>query len=429
MRESGRRLQQSMDGRSETRTFVSYLRSVFLLLVLIGVTASIVSAAPPLSQDDITLLLIGGASEQKMVALVEQRGVDFQLTPELIQKFHKLGATSALIDAIVKSNRQRAALSSSPPAQPAPQPPEVSPGTGIGPELPGSGSGPQVSPLPSTPAASSPVTSSNSDSSSTNAHPIIGTAATKTAAPVSTLDLTNPSPERIQQIIQAFAAKEEEFKEARDNYTYHQINKVETLDADGNIDGAWEQDWDILFNDQGKRIERVTYAPVPTLKRLIVTEQDLDAFRNIQPFVLTTTELPQYEIKYLGHVKVDYITAYVFSVRPKEIKKGHQYFKGVVWVDDRDLQIVKAQGRNVPELRTRHGENLFPQFTTWRQQIDGKYWFPTFTLADDTLYFPQGPVHIREIIRYTDYKQFRATSRILAVAPDTPQANKPAPKK
>jgi hypothetical protein len=420
-------MQQDMDSRQQKRTFVSYLRSAFLLLVLVGFAASLLSAAQPLSQDDITLLLIGGASEQKMVALVEQRGVDFQLTPELIEKFHKLGATSTLIDAIVKSNRQRAAQNSSQPAQ-SPRPPSGVPSQ-IGPELPGLGSGPQVTSLPGTPAASSQETSSSVGPASATTPPIVKPASAKAANPEPAPDLSDPSPARIQQIIQAFAAKEQQFKEARDNYTYHQINKVETLDADGNVNGTWEQDWDILFNDQGKRIERVTYAPVPSLHGLMVTEQDLDAFRSIQPFVLTTTELPEYEIKYLGHVKVDYITAYVFSVRPKEIKKGHQYFKGQVWVDDRDLQIVMAQGRNVPELKTKQGENLFPHFTTWRQQIDGKYWFPTFTKADDTLYFSSGPIRIREIIRYTDYKQFRSTSRILAVAPDNSQPSKPAPKK
>jgi len=425
VRDPSGRLQHNMDVRRKTRTLAAYLGWALIVLVLTGGAASFASAAQPLSQDDITLLLIGGASEQKMVALVEQRGVDFQLTPQLVEKFRKQGATSALIDAIVKSNRQRAAQSSSQPVQSSPPRPGDS--SGVSPQIPGLNTGPQGSPVPSAPAASSPTPSNGSSSEipPTTIRPAAG----KAAQPTPTAELKDPSPGRIQQIIQAFAAKEQQFKEARDNYTYHQINKVETLDADGNVDGTWEQDWDILFNDQGKRIEHVTYAPVPTLTRLMVTEQDLDAFRSIQPFVLTTSQLPDYDIQYLGHVRVDYITAYVFSVRPKEIKKGQQYFKGQVWVDDRDLQIVKAQGRNVPELKTKHGENLFPHFTTWRQQIDGKYWFPTYTMADDNLYFDQGPVHIREIVRYTDYKQFRSSSRILAVAPDSAQPKtEPAPK-
>jgi thiol-disulfide isomerase/thioredoxin len=237
--------------------------------------------------------------------------------------------------------------------------------------------------------------------------------------------LADPSPDQVQRIIQEFAAKEKLFKAARNNYTYHQINKVQELGPDNEIEGVFEQEWDILFDDAGNRIERVTYAPADTLKRIIMTKEDYVSMRNTQPFVLTSDELPEYEIKYLGHVKVDQITAYVFSIRPKEIQKGQQYFQGVVWVDDRDLQIVKSEGKPVPELHTKKGENLFPRFTTWREQIDGKYWFPTYTMADDTLYFSNGPVHIKQILRYTDYKQFKSKVRIVSATP-TDRPNAPA---
>lgn len=254
------------------------------------------------------------------------------------------------------------------------------------------------------------------------------------AKPASAPELSSPSPDQVQKIIQEFAAKEKLFKMARDNYTYHQINKLNELGPDNEVVGTYEQEWDILYDDAGKRIQRVTYAPEITLKGLMVTKEDLDAMANIQPFVLDTDDLPDYDVKYLGHVKVDEITAYVFSIRPKEIKKGRQYFQGIVWVDDRDLQIVKSEGKQVPELNTKKGqENLFPRFTTYREQIDGKYWFPTFTMADDTLYFSSGPIHIKEILRYTNYKQFKAGSRILSVeAIDKPKdqtKTPPAPPK
>jgi hypothetical protein len=256
-------------------------------------------------------------------------------------------------------------------------------------------------------------------------HASVAAASATAAKPAPGNSLADPSPDQIQRIIQEFAAKEKLFKQARNNYTYHQINKVQELGPDNEVEGVYEQEWDILFDDSGKRIERVTYAPPETLKRIGVTQEDLTSMRNIQPFVLTTDELPEYEIKYLGHVKVDQITAYVFSIRPKEIEKGHQYFQGVVWVDDEDLQIVKSEGKPVPELKTKKNENLFPRFTTWREQIDGKYWFPTYTMADDTLYFSSGPVHIKEILRYTDYKQFKAKVRIVSATP-TDQPSAPA---
>lgn len=270
-----------------------------------------------------------------------------------------------------------------------------------------------VNPVPHAPSVAAPA-----DTAKASAAP-----PPKPAAPPGDAPLSDPPSSEISSIIHAFAAKEEEFKEARDNYAYHQINKVETLDANGDVDGSWEQDWDIMFNENGGRILKVTYAPPGDLKDVLMTEQDIKAFQDIQPFVLTTQDLPEYNIRYLGHVHVDYLTCYVFSVRPKEIKKRQQYFDGVVWVDDRDLQVVKAEGRNVPQTRN----NRFPRFTTWRQQIDGKYWFPTFTKADDMLYFPAGPpVHIVEIIKYTDYKQFKAKSKIISYTPIPP--NPPATK-
>ena len=228
-------------------------------------------------------------------------------------------------------------------------------------------------------------------------------------------EMKEPTPQEIQKIINAFTTKERMFREARKNYAYHQINKVQELSTNGSVVGTYEQSWDILYDDKGKRIERVTYAPIPTLQRIGVTQEDLNAMRNIQPFVMTTDELPQYEVKYLAHTQVDELTAYVFSIRPRVIRKGKQYFQGKVWVDDRDLQIVKSEGRSVPEIRTKKGENLFPRFITYREQIDGKFWFPTYTRAEDTLHFSSGPVRIRQIIKYTDYRQFKAKSRIRVI--------------
>jgi thiol-disulfide isomerase/thioredoxin len=295
-----------------------------------------------------------------------------------------------------------------------------------GPGSQSSPSGPTASTLgaPATPAAA-PVAAPGATAAGTQP----GSAST--AAAKGGVALGDPSPDQIQSVIRQFAAKEKLFKTARDNYTYHQINKVQELGPDDEVEGVYEQQWDILYDDNGNRIERVTYAPTDTLKRIILTKEDLESFRSIQPFVLTSDELPEYEITYLGHVKVDEITAYVFSVRPKEIKKGRVYFKGTIWVDDRDLQIVKSEGKTVPELKTKKGENLFPRFSTYREQIDGKYWFPTYTIADDTLYFESGPVHVKQVIRYTDYKQFKSKVRILSATPtdqqNTPKA--PAPPK
>ena len=386
-------------------------------MLVAGVLAVLAAAADqPLTPDDISLLLLGGSSTEKIVTLVEQRGISFKMNPDLAKKFHDAGASDDLIDALTKAGLKAKDAPSSPAASaPAPAPSQQTPSA----NTPAPNSKPADVDRKVAETLSSLVDKPTVQS--TNAS-VTGASATS-AKPAPGKSLADPSPDQVQRIIQEFAAKEKLFKEARNNYTYHQINKVQELGPDNEVVGVYEQEWDILFDDSGKRIERVTYAPADTLKRIMVTQEDLNSMRSIQPFVLTSDEVPEYEIKYLGHVKVDQITAYVFSIRPKEIEKGHQYFQGVVWVDDEDLQIVKSEGKPVPELKTKKGENLFPRFTTWREQIDGKYWFPTYTMADDTLYFSNGPVHIKQVIRYTDYKQFKSKVRILSATPtDRPNA-------
>jgi hypothetical protein len=93
------------------------------------------------------------------------------------------------------------------------------------------------------------------------------------------------------------------------------------------------------------------------------------------------------------------------------MEKGERYFQGTVWVDDRDLQIVKSYGRGVGLLK-KGFDNQFPKFETYREQIDGKYWFPTYTNADDVLPFQSGPQRIRMTVRYEDYKQFKGEVQI-----------------
>ena len=241
----------------------------------------------------------------------------------------------------------------------------------------------------------------------------------------------NPAqPQKItpQEIIQKFAAKEAVFKEARNHYTYTQEIVVQTLDGD-TVDGEFRQTNDILFDDHGRRIEEVKYAPQPTLTRVSMTKEDMDDIRHRLPFVLTTEDLPKYDVSYLGQQHVDELDTYVFELTPKHVDKkgGPRFFQGRIWVDNRDFQIVKTCGKNVPDIRKKNEENLTPKFVTYREQIDGKYWFPTYTKADDILHFTNQDVHIREIVKYKNYKRFGVKTRITYGKPVPEQTPKPKP--
>src|SRR2546425_8189655 len=62
----------------------------------------------------------------------------------------------------------------------------------------------------------------------------------------------------VEQIIQKFAQREEEFRKERDNFTYTQMFVIQTIDMDGQPDGEHRMTSDILFTPAGKRSEEHT---------------------------------------------------------------------------------------------------------------------------------------------------------------------------
>jgi outer membrane lipoprotein-sorting protein len=227
------------------------------------------------------------------------------------------------------------------------------------------------------------------------------------------LDTAQPKGVTPEEIIQHFAAKEKEFKIALDQYGYRQTVKVQTLDGE-TVDGEYQQVFDVSFDDQGKKFKNVVFAPQSSLQRIMMTEQDIDDIENRLPFVLTSDEINEYSILYAGQQQEDDLHCYVFDIAPKQIEGKKRYFQGRIWVDDKDFQIVKTFGKSVPDIRKKkNNENLFPKFTTYREQVvDGPYWFPVYTRADDTLHFSNGDIKIREIVKYTNYKKFGANVKI-----------------
>jgi hypothetical protein len=221
------------------------------------------------------------------------------------------------------------------------------------------------------------------------------------------------------KIVQQFAAKESEFRHALDNYTYQRDVRIQTINDDNKVDGEYRQVVQITFDSNGRKSEHVTFAPANTLERIQMSPADVSDIEQRLPFVLTTEDVGQYNLTYAGRQKVDEVDCYVFDVAPKVMEKGKRYLKGRIWVDQKDLQIVITSAKNVPDDMRKGHEDLSPPFTTYREQVDGKYWFPVYTKADAELHFSGGngymsqDVHIRQIVRYTDYKQFRSTVKLI----------------
>ncbi len=224
----------------------------------------------------------------------------------------------------------------------------------------------------------------------------------------------------VEEIVQKFAAREAEFRIERDNFTYTQTFTIQTLDTSGRPDGEYTMTSEIVFTPAGKRYENVTHAPAPTLERISLSQQDLDDLEHVQPFVLTTTELPKYNITYVDHVPLDELSTYVFDVAPKKIEKNQRYFQGRIWVEDKDFEIVKTDGKAVPDIHKGGQENVFPRFETFRENVEGHYWFPTYTRSNDVLHFSNEDVPIRMVVKYENYKRYGSTVKIEGSGKEAP---------
>jgi hypothetical protein len=220
------------------------------------------------------------------------------------------------------------------------------------------------------------------------------------------LDPSPPKDMTPEQIIQRFAAKEKEVQAIRRQYTFRQNIKVHTVDSDGKVVSEYQQVGDLRYDPKTEWTKTIVFAPQPSL---VASKQDLEDLETRQSFTIGTDELATYKVTYVGQQRLDELHCYAFDVAPKIMEKGRRYFQGRIWVDSQDFQIVKNTGKSVPDIRIqrrkRVDENLFPKFTTWREQIDGKYWFPTFSSSDDTLHFVHEDVHIKETLKFTDYKR------------------------
>jgi len=208
----------------------------------------------------------------------------------------------------------------------------------------------------------------------------------------------------IPEIIQRFAANERELVQVRANYVYRQDISVQELDSKNKVAGEYHTVSQIAVDASGKATERILSAPASTLKSIALTPQDFADMRMTQAVALTTGDIEKYDVKYSGKDSVNGIPCYVFEVKPKKIEKEQRYFEGKVWVEDREMHIIKSSGRAVPDIRAANSENIFPRFEMYRERIDG-YWLPSSVRADDTLQFSNGPIRIRQITTFDNYRK------------------------
>jgi hypothetical protein len=213
-------------------------------------------------------------------------------------------------------------------------------------------------------------------------------------------------------MIEKVAAKELAAVAARREYSFEQDVTVETLrdmpQGKPLIDGEFRQVMEVGYDEHGRRTERVTFAPQNSLRRIAMMPSDFEDIRTFAIFALTTEELPHYVVRYLGGQHVDDLDTYVFEVAPQHMDKDKRYFQGRLWVETKELDVVKTCGRSVPDMvidKKRKTQDKHPVFASYREQMPGGFWFPTYSRSDEYLDFQRNGVHVREIIKFKNYQK------------------------
>lgn len=246
------------------------------------------------------------------------------------------------------------------------------------------------------------------------------------SAQTSNIVKTNLSQTEIDRIIKTFTANEANFREALKNYVFNRNAAIQTIGMGGQVTGVYQRDSFMTFREDGTRFEKILYAPVSTLKEISISAEDIDNLGGVDPFAIEPQYVSNYNFTFLGKEHIDELDLYVFDVSPKVIpdwkKTSQKYFTGRIWVDDRDLMLVKSKGKAVPE-----GKQRFPVMETWRDNVDGKYWFPAFSSSDDELVFDNGyVVKIRVRVTYKNYRVGR-TDVIILDGEEEVKEEKPTP--
>ncbi len=235
----------------------------------------------------------------------------------------------------------------------------------------------------------------------------------------------------IDRILKNAVDKESEFREALKNYIFHRYAVIQSIGLGGQVSGEYRRDSFMSISQSGERNEKILFNPISSIQDFTVTPNDIENLGGLDPFAIDPKYFSKYSFSFIGKEKIDELDLYVFDVTPKVVpdprKSSLRLFRGRIWIDDGDLQIVKSKGKAIPEGK---GE-AFAVVETWRENIDGKFWFPAYSYANDQLVFDNGQVaRIKMRVKYTDYKQGRSEVTILDDVEEVPTPTPtPTPKK
>lgn len=222
------------------------------------------------------------------------------------------------------------------------------------------------------------------------------------------------------EIIQGFSRKEEEFQAARPRFAYRKSIRIQEFGPDGNPAGEFSATYDAVRSADGQLYEKAIAAPESSLQYLQIEPEDAQLLTRIPAYPVTASQLSKYNLQYLNTERIDEVDCYIFQVSPKTLDRQRPLFDGVIWVDQKYLEVVKTYGQWVTDLGAIHPATLpFTMFETYRENVEGRYWFPDYSRAEGVYKMKDRDVPIRVTIKWTNFKPFPAVP-VAAPAPPPP---------
>src|ERR1700674_146542 len=232
----------------------------------------------------------------------------------------------------------------------------------------------------------------------------------------------------VEEIVRRFSQKEDEYLKSRPNYGFRKSVRIQEFGPDGSVIGEFLRVAQFQKPADGRVAIKTIEKPQSTLQGVYLAPEDLDALDRIPAYPLTSGQLAKYDLKFIGRELVDEVDCYIFQVKPKVVERAKAYFEGVVWVDAKYLEVVKTYGKWVTDQGDTRGiaQLPFSLFETYRENVDGKYWFPNYLRSDDTLHTKEGDIPVRLVIKWMDFKPAGAAQSVTKPPPNSPNSAPPA---
>jgi hypothetical protein len=212
-----------------------------------------------------------------------------------------------------------------------------------------------------------------------------------------------------EKIIESFAAREDEYVRAHTLYSFKRSIRLLEIDPGGEKAGEILQESEVYLADNGRRYERTTKET--TQRFLDIKSGSVDAQKSAQVplFPLVSNQLKYYDLIYKGSQPLDELNTYIFQVKPKRLLPQYRLFSGIIYVDDQDFAIVKLYGKwsalndeDSEGVPTR--DNPFSLYEMYYENVDGKYWFPSYIHSEAYVKTKGGEEQLRITVKMTDFK-------------------------